>query len=61
MQPSRLPRLASCATSRDAAYRRLVVAVLGVDVPRLTEQLRAARQSTVKPARANQERSMTCA
>jgi hypothetical protein len=50
-QPNGQPRTYRLqpATSPQAAYRRLAIAVLGLDVPTLATQLRAAR-STARAA-----------
>jgi hypothetical protein len=44
-QPNGQPRTyrLQSRTSRQAAYRRLAIAILGLDVPTLATQLRAAR------------------
>jgi hypothetical protein len=54
-QPTRVGRQAggqptpdrpqAVARRRDAAYRRLAVAIVGLDVPTLADELRAARRT----------------
>jgi hypothetical protein len=46
----RLEPLTQPAASRAAAYRRLAVAILGLDVPTLALELRTARQQLARPA-----------
>jgi len=50
--PNGQPRTFRLApASRDAAYRRLATAILGLDVPTLASELRAARRAVAGSTR----------